>query len=639
MEKYSSYRKTEEIYFNWNEYIIAPALALLVVSIITYISLYFFGTIFTVFLILIGAGIINSLWLGLKSFSPNGNSRSRPKVPSFIALLSFLRTYVIVLFILVIANIGAYVLLVYQKENILYAGLFYFWLAIVFGLPIAYFVSREIIASRKQYAQALRYTKVHFKIKYDPEFLLQIDEIAFLNTLKKRGAWLSLHQKEKNDSSVPLASLDITARNEILFSPRYHESIFIPINTNQFKVAYFSVIENVYYEDIITFPYEKLHFEENKYPTDEPQILRGNKTDTITIYFFKNGKIKLYSGQKLLLEHSLHVSQTITEEEKNIAKEVYIEKNGLNKITLQPELKAIIEKRTKLNETFFSWDLTVATPQKHLIETNYYNADSEDIKIIADEVTTTRIESTLPHSLVCYCYANGIRKWTTIEIDTAVLYALLLSKKATTFELNLSLDVVKATIQLNLNINNQPSDFNAWENNNVEHNLLEITTKLKEQEENKRKETLYTCIYEHMQKKEYAIAEEKCKQAIKENPSDGILYFYEARIVFYRYGKEACYDKEAYYIEKTKDDRYGLSRIYNNYGCLLDDDKEYEKALPYFEKAADICPEDVMYTANIAEIHYKLKNVKKAIYFANETQKKGYISEMMTTIIKNKGKI
>ena len=64
----------------------------------------------------------------------------------------------------------------------------------------------------------------------------------------------------------------------------------------------------------------------------------------------------------------------------------------------------------------------------------------------------------------------------------------------------------------------------------------------------------------------------------------------------------------------------------------------YEKALPYFEKAAALFPEEIIYMANIAETYYKLKRPAKAIYLAKETQKRGYISDIMNEIINNKGR-
>src|SRR5690606_20169937 len=89
--------------------------------------------------------------------------------------------------------------------------------------------------------------------------------------------------------------------------------------------------------------------------------------------------------------------------------------------------------------------------------------------------------------------------------------------------------------------------------------------------------------------------------------------------------------------EKTAHDAYALSRIYNHYGCLLDAEQRYKEALPYFEKAAQTYPEEIIYTANVAEIYYKLKEASKALQYANKCSDKGYTSDMMSEILKNKG--
>ena len=643
MKEYSLHKKNERPYFSWNEYIFTPIITFLITAIISYLSLYFIGIIFTSLLFLMGSAIINFIWMGYMKATPNGHHYRGPKIPAFIALLDFLRTYFIILSILVVINIGVYVLVVYQKENVFYETIFYFWLAVVFGGPISYFFYKYALYTFSLYGQALRYTRLRFKIKYDPETLILIDEVSFLNTTKKRMASCFLNRGQEIDFSIPLETYSISKKNDIVFSSRFSEYAFIPINTNIIKVACYAIAENTYYEDEVEFPYSKLYFDQNKYPLNSPKILRGKKTDTLTLSFYKKGKIKLFSGQNLILEHDLKTSKTILEEEKNIKIDTFKRKMACNDMVFS-NLKCDtgilkrIEKRELISQKIVAWNLIIKTQQKHVIETTDCNNQSVDIKIAAIEEITTPFKSTLPYAFMCYCNVLGRRKWVEIQMDPEKLYDLLIDKNDYKFEIHMSLNALTAEVHLDIKIKGNLCHFKAWEKIIYQESLSEIQEKLHKENERNRKNSLWNGINKLIQEKEYSLAEEKCYQAIKEYPLDAILYFYEVRILFYLHGKEACYNKEAYFIEKTKHDPFGLSRIYNNYGCLCDFNLEYEKALPYFEKAAALFPEEIFYTANIAETYYKLKRPTEAIYLAKETQKRGYISDVMNEIINNKGR-
>ena len=116
-----------------------------------------------------------------------------------------------------------------------------------------------------------------------------------------------------------------------------------------------------------------------------------------------------------------------------------------------------------------------------------------------------------------------------------------------------------------------------------------------------------------------------------------MLYFYEARLLFYMDGTEACFAKEDYFMKKTKNDTFAYAHMHNNFGCMLDQVLKYKKALSYFEKANELVPEMAIYVANKAEIHYKLKNTKEAISFAKEAIGKGDTSAIVKEILNNKG--
>lgn len=113
--------------------------------------------------------------------------------------------------------------------------------------------------------------------------------------------------------------------------------------------------------------------------------------------------------------------------------------------------------------------------------------------------------------------------------------------------------------------------------------------------------------------------------------------FLQAYLLLRREGAVAYLAKIDYFVEKAGDDKPTLSRLYNSAGCALDDEQRYAEALPYFYKASQIEPDEGMYLANIAELHCKLGQAKKAMSYAHQAQGKNYQSEMLNAIFKNNG--
>lgn len=643
-ELYKQYKRRDEPYFNSSENIISPLGVLLATMVITYFSLYFAGFPFTCFLYILGSFFINLLFHGLKNATPNGNNYNGRStgISGFLVLLSLLPSYLAILSVLTIANVGTYLVVQYQKTTVFYDSVFYIWVFIVFGLPVLYYIFRFTKYNYLVYSQAVNYTEFSLHINHDPEFLIKIDEIHFINFNKKRIAKCTFKKDREFESQKTLESLNIAERNEILFSPAFSERVYAPVNTDILKVAYYSISEDTYYEDEIVFPYNQLIFEQNKYPLNKSKTLRGKKTNPLSINFYERGRIKIFSGTKLLLQKKL---KTNFEKTKNNNEYKEIMRSSENKeafstLLLDNETRERIKTRQEIRENLFNWTLHLDLSHNHLICVyDCNNSESLRKKFTDLNIKQSILETSLPREILFYSDAFNRTKWLEIAIDTEKLYEIICKNKSTTFELFLTVNIEDGTIALNLKIKDQSIEFDFWQKNIHVESLLEIQNEIKDKKKTIEKNNVYNNIYELMQKKEYSKARELNNKAIAENPTDGMLYFYEARLLFYIHGKKTCYDKEAYFIEKTSHDPRALAHIYNNFGCMLDQDLKYKESLSYFEKANELVPEMAIYVANKAEIHYKLKNRKEAISFAIEAQKKGDTSEIVKNILKNNGKI
>lgn len=632
---YKQYERINQPYFNISENIVLPLGVLLATMIITYFSLYFVSFPFTCFLYIVGSLFINLLFHGLKNFSPNGNNTNRT---SFISLLS---SYLIILFLLCFLNIGTYLLVKYQETNTFHATIFFIWLFIVLGIPLSYYLLKYANYYQLIRSQALAFTKVHIQINYDPEFLIQIEEFHFINSTKKKIAKFPLKNRKDLDSLNTIASLDISTRNNLLFSPVFSETLPIPVKTNLVQIGYYSISEDTFFQDEIPFPFDQLHFEENKYPINQSKILRGKKTEPLSITILEKGTIKIFTGSKLLVETSLkkdNLKTKNTSEYKEII-EPYQNRKVSSTLLLDNETRERIKTRQEIREKPFNWTLHLNLSHNHLICVYDCNNKESLRKRFTDlNIKQPILQTNLPKKILLYSDAFDRTKWLEIAIDTEKLYIILVQHNATTFEIFLTVNIEDATVTLNLKIEEQFIEFNSWKKNIHKESLLDIQKKIKEKKDRNYKNSLWNEINVLMQNKEFIQALEKCKKAIQENPEDGMLYFYEARLLFYMNGTEACFAKEDYFMKKTKNDTFAHAHMHNNFGCMLDQVLKYKEALSYFEKANELVPEMAIYVANKAEIHYKLKNRKEAISFAKEAQEKGDTSEIVKEILKNNGK-
>ncbi|VXB20356.1 conserved membrane hypothetical protein [Flavobacterium sp. 9AF] len=643
MNTYKQYIKVEAPYFNLSEFLVFPIAPILVSMILAYFSLLFLGFTFTCLFIGVGVLFINAIYHGLKRATPNGNNYGRSTgMPGFLVLLSLLPSYLAILSILTIANVGVYLIVQYQKTAVFNHTVFYIWASIMFGLPIFYYVFRYTKYYYLVYSQALNYTEISLHIKFDPEFLIKIDEIHFINCTKKRIAKCTFKKGREFESQKTLASLNITERNRILYSPAFNERMSVPVNTSLVRIAYYSISEDLYYQDEIVFPYKQLIFEQNRYPLNKSKILRGKTTNPLSINFHEKGEIKIFSGTKLLLQKKLKTNFEKTENN-NEYYEIMTsseKKEAFSTLLLDNQTRERIQIREKIKETLFNWTLHLDLSHNHLV-CIYDCNNNESLRNRFDAAKTEHyiFQNSLPKEMLFYCDAFDRTKWLEIAIDTEKLYEIICKNKSSTFELLLTVNIEDGTIALTLKIEDQSIEFDFWQKDIFKETLLEIQNKIKEKKKSFERNSIYKDIYELMQKKEYSKAEELCNKAIAENPTESMLYFYKVRLLFYLHGKKVCYDKEAYFIQKTSHDSSALAHIYNCYGCMLDDDLEYKASLPYFEKANRLVPEMAIYVANKAEIHYKLKNRKKAISFAKEAQEKGDNSKIVQEILMNKGKI
>ncbi len=639
MKKYTTYKKIEQPYFNFSELLGFPILPICAIAFLSFGILFFFGLSVMILSNVVISGIVTYVLHGFKNASPNGSRNVNMQIPGLIAILSLLPTFLVVLGIILLTNTGVYIFVTFQHTGVFYATYFYSWLFVMLGLPVMYVVAQELRYQFQLYYQAYYFTPLYVSIVHDYELMVSAITVTFLQTKKKFMSDVSVPSRKEVEHIGKLSKLSVSERNDCLYDPLFDEQVYIPKGTDRLKITWYSATENVYYDGELDFPFDKLEFVANKYPLDVPAFLRGKKTDRVTLSILLGGKIELFNKHQNLLQpieiSSVEASEKDQKEWLDALKYVYRVKR-LPVLMHTIKQSNAIEKRAEITDYICSWQITGSGLDGH-------NVEMKDVK---NNYTTTDplAWNVFEQRRLPIFFEIDYHKytWLHIHVDAEKLYDLILSladkEPALTFDFQLDLETAAA--ELRVKNKDNVLLFDGWEKV-ITFRWEEAKEMVLESKDFTIKNNFLKDIYELIVAQDYSGAEQLCKMALRKYPYFPMIYFYEARLLWYVQGFEASYAQESYFLEQTKTDPYAYAQIYNHYGCLYDEQKRYAQALTSFEKAYASYSKDVTYLSNIAECYYKLKDAKNALKYANECVEKeftpGFSAAMIEEIIANKG--
>lgn len=313
MKRYKLYKKIEPVSINFEKLLTGIILPLVVVSYISYPVLYFSGTKAMVLFNVIGALTANYYHKDFKSRililnSTNNDSGYRLV---FFRFISFL----IVLMVLLIADFGFYLLVLYQKNNEFNIFYFYSWLLILFGLPLFYY---SIKLTRYYYIkqrQAIDFVKVFLIINHDSELLLSINNVQFINTVNRKSSNINIKMNMRYYSQKEFIAMKTKTREYYANKHGFREPVQIPFNTNTLLLSWFSFVENKYYSIEIPFPFDQLIIDRGKHSTNDLKIFRGKVTKPLYLQFYPNGAVKLLYNDEILTDYPDNKEIPISEED------------------------------------------------------------------------------------------------------------------------------------------------------------------------------------------------------------------------------------------------------------------------------------------------------------------------------------
>ncbi|RUT71581.1 hypothetical protein D0817_05310 [Flavobacterium cupreum] len=634
MKKYTSYKRIDPVYFSGE--IFFPIGLLAVAACITYGLLYFLGIGLALFFNVVIAWIANFFMYYYGKSSAN-------------ITFEFLAGVVGVLALLLFVDYGVYALVAYQKTGVFQGWYFTVWFSIVFGSPVGYYVYKFSSNYQARIRLAKTYFKASFGVYHDRELLTYIDSIAFVNTSKKLASDIELLNDISFFSEQELEEMEPTAKYYHLQQSAFSCLIHIPFGADRFEMSWYSIIEDQYYTLNIPFPYAELLLEQEKYPLDEPEVLRGKKSKRIQLHLYPNGGLKLYTEDLVLLDFPESTPTQISPEQKEDkiqkhrrAHRYYADEKAFSELIEKIKTSGGIRERFGLKDKLISWNLTFSgLDERNYIEITDVSFKNYRIEKDATEMPDLRF---LPKKITFIYRGSSLFPWLHVYVDSQQLNRTIEENKGDNEETSviLALDFhneSEVEMVFTVVLNGKKIRFTHWEIGIDERWKKEIDEEKADKAEDDLKRKLLKEGWDFVFAKDYEAAQKKCDELLEIDPQFGFTYFLEARLLWYTKGFEACYAQRDYFIAKTAHEPAALAHIYNSFGCILDLELRYEESLVYFEKAIATNPKEPVYVCNLGEIYYKMQNPKKAMEQARKAKTMGYASAMLTEIMENKGKI
>lgn len=314
MKRYKLYKKIKPVHCNFEQLLANIVLPLVIASYISYPILYFFGTvsaiIFNVFLALSA----NYFHKGLKNYLPGLNNND----VEFRFILSSFYSFIIIFVILLIADFGFYLLVLYQKKNEFNIFHFYSWLVILFGLPLLYYLLKFTQYYFAKRYQDLEFINIVLAVNHDLDLFLAINNIQFVNTANRKSSDIKITNNIRSYSQKEFMAIKTKSRHYYLNKEGFREMVQIPFNANTVLLSWFSYVENKYYEVEIPFPFKKFIEEQEKCSIDKFKVFRGRETKPLYLNLYLNGGFKFFYKDVILIDSPENKEIKLNEEDKKM---------------------------------------------------------------------------------------------------------------------------------------------------------------------------------------------------------------------------------------------------------------------------------------------------------------------------------
>ena len=519
-------------------------------------------------------------------------------------------------------SLGIYQLVQFTQTGILNDVVFYPWLAIILGGPALYYLPPPI----KRYVllrdRANNCIESYFAVRHDFNLPICVDELKFVDGVKNRelDIYVSSYRDDSNRNEDDEYS-SLSQRIDHATRSIYHEKEFIPAGADRFYMSWYSVLEDKFYQGEFPFSFDAFDLRISKCDDINHERLWNHlhrrDAGAVSISIHPNGNVYLYQYSDMRVCYTSLPNQNISNKKKENLLQ-HFRTYGKFSTLVVGGLKAAEKElaSSQLTQSGFAqkrvynWCMRFeGLDERHMLDID--DAGQYSFRCKLDEISLLN-KRPLPEKIeVMYRSTRGLLPWLFIYVDTESLHRSIQSLMAGDYEVPVEFAVTvedspSNSIRFDVCANGQSVIFRDWETTVNEEKKREVKKDVKIANKKKMQFELLDSAWVDLKKRDFQAAEAKCKEILSKKPEIFQTYFLLAHMLWLKEGADAFFEKIDYFIEQAGDDKPTLSRLNNSMGCVLDKQERYAEALPFFEKASSIQPEDGMYLANIAELHYKL---------------------------------
>lgn len=265
-------------------------------------------------------------------------------------------------------SFGMYFYIAYLKTGILNKPVFFSWLVICIGIPVLFFSIQLIRSQLTESDHSKNYIRAQFQIFHYNELPIFIETLKVKNKITGKEAKVTILNQSRHYSEEFLNGLNIWDKTRYR-NPDVDPRDLIPLNSDQLYLSWYSPLEDVYYQDVLDFP-----FNEFEISTE----VDGQKILNIQLEVYPKGKVYLYTTK----DRKRHTYQFKTKELSEKQKTNLIELMGLYdyRISNSEESHKRMEARIKEEESLFPMAYNITGPGElksiHFDDRRYWGYDS-----------------------------------------------------------------------------------------------------------------------------------------------------------------------------------------------------------------------------------------------------------------------
>ncbi|MBO9699985.1 MAG: hypothetical protein J7604_07225 [Sporocytophaga sp.] len=361
-------------------------------------------------------------------------------------------------------SFGMHVYIAYHKTGVLNKPVFFSWLIICIGAPVLFFSIKTLRTHLTGSDHSKNYIRAQFQIFHYNELPIFIETLKIKNTTNDKEAEIQILNQSRYRSDEFLNQLNIWDKTRCSNPAEEPNTTFIPLNSNELYLSWYSPVEGTYYSDVLKFPIN--NFE----PSTEAD---GQMILNIQLEIFPKGKVYLYTTKEGK-RHTYQVkSKAINEKEKTRFIELfdlYTDSKNQNTFTDTHNIENLkrLQTRIDIEESLFKLSYNISAPGDlnsiHFDDRRYWGYNST-----FSTLNTSSLKP-LPYNITLnFTNTGNINlKSTTIFFDKEKLYktieSLTKENKDMPVEIFISIKGIdKENFEVLVKGDNQSIVFTDWE--------------------------------------------------------------------------------------------------------------------------------------------------------------------------------